>query len=123
VGSTAKTGTVATDSSVAANIGRSPSGGSYWGGMIDDVRLFNRALTVSEIGDLASGVVSVTTGTATTSQRASTTHSANGSGSATTATAISGSTTKPDTLISASYSTRISVVVSLITCFLCILAN
>lgn len=48
VGSVTKTGVI--DSGTAAiNIGRSPVGGSYFSGIIDEVRVYNRALTISEI--------------------------------------------------------------------------
>jgi hypothetical protein len=49
VGSASKGGSLATSSSVPVNIGRSPDGSSYMSGNIDDVRIYNRGLTASEI--------------------------------------------------------------------------
>lgn len=52
VGATAKTGTLATSTSVPVSIGRSPEGSNYMTGAIDDVRLYDRALTTSQIAAL-----------------------------------------------------------------------
>jgi hypothetical protein len=51
VGSTAKTGTLATSASVPVSIGRNPAGtgADYLSGAIDDVRIFTRALTAAEV--------------------------------------------------------------------------
>jgi hypothetical protein len=49
VGSTAKTGTLATSTWVSVNIGRNPDGNNYLSGAIDEVQIFNRALTQAEI--------------------------------------------------------------------------
>jgi hypothetical protein len=48
VGIVAKTGAVATGS-VPVNLGRNPDGSNYMHGALDDVRIYNRALTPSEI--------------------------------------------------------------------------
>ena len=52
VGSLAKTGTLSTDITVNANIGRNPNGYGTFDGALDDVRIYNRALTVEEIQTL-----------------------------------------------------------------------
>jgi hypothetical protein len=50
VGSAGKTGTVDTSDITKVDIGRSPDGPSkYWNGLIDDVRIYNRALSADEI--------------------------------------------------------------------------
>ena len=54
VGSTAKTGTISTNNAVSVNIGRSPDGSKEWSGIIDDVRVYNRALSEEEIQALIS---------------------------------------------------------------------
>jgi chitodextrinase len=51
VGSVAKTGAVATDSSVAVNIGRNPNSYGYLLGAADDVRIYERALSATEISE------------------------------------------------------------------------
>jgi hypothetical protein len=55
VGSTAKSGAIATNPSIPVNIGRNPDGGgyTYHHGAIDDVRLYSRALSSSEIAAAA----------------------------------------------------------------------
>lgn len=55
VGSVAKTGTIATSSSVTANIGRNPDAYGYLSGALDDVRIYQRALSASEIATVMSG--------------------------------------------------------------------
>jgi hypothetical protein len=64
VGSAAKSGTLATSSAVAVNIGRNPDGAGYTHlkGAIDDVRIYRRALTGAEMATLS--------GTPTTSNQA-----------------------------------------------------
>jgi hypothetical protein len=52
IGSVSKTGTVATSASVPVSIGRSPEGSSYMHGAIDEVRIYNRGLSASEITDV-----------------------------------------------------------------------
>jgi hypothetical protein len=54
VGSTAKTGTLATSASVPVSIGRNPSetGTNFLRGAVDDLRIFNRALTAAEVTTL-----------------------------------------------------------------------
>jgi len=53
VGKTAKTGTLATSSSVEAWIGDNPSaGGKEFDGRIDEVAIFDRALSPDEVADL-----------------------------------------------------------------------
>jgi len=49
VGSMTKTGSLDTNSSVAVNFGRNPDGSNHLDGVLDDVRIYNRALSVSEI--------------------------------------------------------------------------
>jgi hypothetical protein len=46
------------DPSVAVAVGSQPpgAGGRYFDGLIDDVRITSRALSASEIADLASGM-------------------------------------------------------------------
>lgn len=48
VGSLAKTGAI-DQGTASINIGRNPVGGNYFSGIIDEVRVYNRALTISEI--------------------------------------------------------------------------
>jgi hypothetical protein len=50
VASQAKTGAVAMNANVPLNLGRSPDGSHYMEGRLDDVRIYNRALTAQEIG-------------------------------------------------------------------------
>jgi chitodextrinase len=50
VGRLSKTGTIATNPIVPADIGRSPAGEDYLRGAIDDVRIYSRALTAVEVG-------------------------------------------------------------------------
>lgn len=54
VGNLPKTGALSTDNTVAAAIGRngSDTAGGYFNGKIDDVRIYNRALTATEVEDL-----------------------------------------------------------------------
>jgi hypothetical protein len=52
VGSLAKTGVIATSAAVPVSIGRSPEGSNYAHGAIDDVRVFDRALTAGEVTTL-----------------------------------------------------------------------
>ncbi len=54
VGSAPKTGTVSIDSSVKVNIGRNPDSIYHFNGIIDDVRVYNRALSQEEILNLIS---------------------------------------------------------------------
>jgi chitodextrinase len=49
VGSAAKTGAIAASAAVPVNIGRNPDGSNYLHGLIDDVRIYSRALTPAEI--------------------------------------------------------------------------
>jgi hypothetical protein len=51
VGSTAKTGSIATSTSVPVSIGRNPSGtgSNYVNGAVDDMRIFTRALAAAEV--------------------------------------------------------------------------
>gem|GEM_PF-2609465 len=53
VGSVAKSGAVSVDSSVQIRIGDNPVGNRYFDGLIDDVRIYNRALSVVELDQLA----------------------------------------------------------------------
>jgi hypothetical protein len=57
VGSTAKTGEVANQGDVSAWIGGNPGDptGKTWDGLIDEVRLYNRPLSVSEVQQLQAG--------------------------------------------------------------------
>jgi hypothetical protein len=50
VGFVAKTGTVAANTNVPVNLGRNPDGSNYMHGVLDDVRIYSRALTPAEIG-------------------------------------------------------------------------
>ncbi|MBR9677354.1 PGF-pre-PGF domain-containing protein [Candidatus Woesearchaeota archaeon] len=52
VGSIAKTGVIDTNNLVNANIGRNPDGSVPFDGLIDDVRVYNRVLTTTEINAL-----------------------------------------------------------------------
>ena len=52
VGVVAKTGAVAMNGNVPLNLGRNPDGSNYMHGALDDVRIYNRALTPTEIGAL-----------------------------------------------------------------------
>ena len=49
VGSTSKSGAVAMNPNVPVNLGRNSGGGRYMKGVLDDVRIYNRALTPAEI--------------------------------------------------------------------------
>src|SRR3989344_5748408 len=49
VGSSAKSGTINTDTTIPANIGRNPDGSNHIDGTMDDVRIYNRALSTSDI--------------------------------------------------------------------------
>lgn len=53
VGTVAKSGSIARGRNVAVHLGRSPEGSNYLRGAIDDVRVYNSALTASEIAALA----------------------------------------------------------------------
>ncbi len=53
VGSTSKTGTIDQNAAVSAWIGRNPGGKRPFDGLIDDVQIHSRALSASEIADLA----------------------------------------------------------------------
>jgi hypothetical protein len=48
-GDTPRTGTLDLQADGEFNIGRSGSGGAYYTGLLDDVRVYNRALTLDEI--------------------------------------------------------------------------
>jgi len=50
--SISKSGTISTSNSVSANIGRNPDGSYHYNGLLDDARIYNRALSQSEIQDL-----------------------------------------------------------------------
>ena len=52
VGSVAKSGTINTDTTIPANIGRNPDGSNHMDGTMDDVRIYNRALTSADISAL-----------------------------------------------------------------------
>jgi chitodextrinase len=54
VGFVAKTGSVAATANAPLNLGRNPDGSSYMHGALDDVRIYNRALTSAEIAALVS---------------------------------------------------------------------
>ena len=49
VGSVAKSGTIDMDTTIPANIGRNPDGSNHMDGAMDDVRIYNRALSTSDI--------------------------------------------------------------------------
>ena len=53
IASVAKTGTINTSSSVPAALGNQPQGGRAFDGLLDDVRIYNRALSQAEIQALA----------------------------------------------------------------------
>ena len=55
VGSVAKTGALSTNATVRAQIGRNPDGSNPMSGVINDVRIYNRALTTSEIAGIMQG--------------------------------------------------------------------
>ena len=55
VGSTPKTGTVSTNPTIPAWIGRNPDGYGPWNGIIDDARIYNGALSDSEVLALYNG--------------------------------------------------------------------
>jgi hypothetical protein len=50
VGMVDKSGALDVNSAVPVNIGRNPDGSNHMHGSLDDVRIYNRALTASEIG-------------------------------------------------------------------------
>jgi len=50
----AKTGPVSVDGTIPVWVGANPSGGLGWDGVIDEVRIYNRALAASEIQALPS---------------------------------------------------------------------
>jgi hypothetical protein len=52
VGSTGKSGSVDINEEVAVNVGRNPDGSKYFDGMIDEVRVYSRALSTDELGAL-----------------------------------------------------------------------
>ena len=54
VGSTAKTGALNTSSSVPVSIGRNPDSYGYFSGALDDMRIYQRALSAAEIAALLS---------------------------------------------------------------------
>ena len=54
VGSMSKSGAVAMNANVPLNLGRNPGGSRYMNGALDDVRIYNRALTPTEIKALMS---------------------------------------------------------------------
>jgi len=58
VGSTSKSGTLATNGSVGVAIGNQPPGAGNrpFDGLIDDVRIYNRALSAAELVDVAAGL-------------------------------------------------------------------
>ena len=49
VGSVAKLGTIDIDTTIPANIGRNPDGSNHMDGAMDDIRIYNRALSTSDI--------------------------------------------------------------------------
>jgi len=53
VGSVAKSGTMAANAAVNANIGRNPDGSNYFSGLLDEIKLFDRGLSAAEIALLA----------------------------------------------------------------------
>ena len=55
VGSVGKSGSVSADPGVPAWIGRNPDGYGPWDGIIDEVRIYERALSQDEIATLFSG--------------------------------------------------------------------
>ncbi|MGD9714826.1 MAG: LamG-like jellyroll fold domain-containing protein, partial [Thermomicrobiales bacterium] len=55
IGNTGATGSIGQPSSATPNIGRSPTATEYFSGLIDDVRIYNRALSPGEIAALAAG--------------------------------------------------------------------
>jgi VCBS repeat-containing protein len=57
VGQAAKTGQVATNASVPASIGRNPNGSGHWEGLIDEVRVYARGLSPTEVFALAGQAV------------------------------------------------------------------
>ena len=57
VGSTSKSGAVNTNGNVPASLGNQPQGGKPFDGRMDEVRLYNRALTANEIQDAMSAPV------------------------------------------------------------------
>ncbi|MEO5894995.1 MAG: LamG-like jellyroll fold domain-containing protein [Vicinamibacterales bacterium] len=55
VGNAPKAGAIDTNAVAPVNIGRSPEGSNYLRGTIDDVRVYNRALTTGEITEVMNG--------------------------------------------------------------------
>ncbi len=55
VGNLSKSGSLSTDPAVPARIGRNPDGYGPWDGIIDDLRIYDRALNEEEIATLFSG--------------------------------------------------------------------
>jgi hypothetical protein len=55
VGSLSKSGSLNTSSSVAVNIGRNPDAYGLFSGAVDDVRIYSRALTATEISSVMNG--------------------------------------------------------------------
>ena len=55
VGTIAKSGALTTSAAVPASIGRNPDGSNLMNGVIDDVRIYNRALTPAEISAIING--------------------------------------------------------------------
>jgi hypothetical protein len=49
VGRTSKAGVIATNAAVPVDIGRDPNGSNYLSGVVDEVRIYNRALTAADI--------------------------------------------------------------------------
>jgi hypothetical protein len=54
VGSMSKSGPISMNATVPLNLGRNPGNSSYMKGVLDDVRIYNRALTPAEIGAVMS---------------------------------------------------------------------
>jgi hypothetical protein len=56
VGSTSKSGAIATDGAVSINLGRNPGGSANpFSGTIDDMRIYDKALNINEIAAVMSG--------------------------------------------------------------------
>jgi hypothetical protein len=56
VGQVVKSGTIAANSAAAVNVGRSHNGGGFANGAIDDVRIYDRALTGDELAQVIGGL-------------------------------------------------------------------
>ncbi|MEM7164110.1 MAG: LamG-like jellyroll fold domain-containing protein [Planctomycetota bacterium] len=52
IGQVAKSGAVATNVGVPASIGNQPQGGKTFSGRLDDIRIYDRALTTAQVGEL-----------------------------------------------------------------------